>query len=644
MNKIGSILLVLLIAVGSAAVFSSMGDSSDAETGQQHDDAGGIDVSESPVTTDTADIDEDSLFSDRDKVQTWDDEDATFIHLDDGGITTSEPEGVVVSGSTVTITTEGTYVLEGSLSDGHVVVDATAESKVQVVLNGVDITCSDNAAIFVAQADKVFLTLADGTTNTLSTGDSFCDDAEEEGIDGVIHSKDDLTITGSGTLVVNAAYDHGIVSKDDLVITGGTYVISSVGDGLKGKDCVAISDGTFIIDAGGDGIQSNEDEDGSKGYVYISGGTFEITADCDGIQAETILSVTGGDFDITTGGGYVNGAAHVANNMQNPGIVDPGVTVPGQFPLQVPEEGGRPFGDMGQGPVPPQSPATLWDGTEDEREDDGTTSAKGLKAGVEVGISGGTFVLNCADDAVHSNGAAVIAGGAITIMTGDDAVHAETNLCIEGGELTVLVCYEGLEGATVDITGGVISIQADDDGINAAGDGENYIHITGGVIFVQGDYDGLDSNGDLIIDGGELYVSGPDSTAGGICPGEEALDYGAEGGNDCVVNGGTVIAVGMYAMTEGFQDSSEQASFLYRFDTTMELSAGTEITVTDASGSVVVSYVAQKGFMSVACSSPALRVGETYTITAGNYSDSITLTGISTNPGAVSSGGTMPRR
>ena len=97
-------------------------------------------------------------------------------------------------------------------------------------------------------------------------------------------------------------------------------------------------------------------------------------------------------------------------------------------------------------------------------------------------------------------------------------------------------------------------------------------------------------------------------------------------------------------MTEGFQDSSEQASFLYRFDTTMELSAGTEITVTDASGSVVVSYVAQKGFMSVACSSPALRVGETYTITAGNYSDSITLTGISTNPGAVSSGGTMPRR
>ena len=243
-------------------------------------------------------------FTDRDQDASYDEAQATRITLSDDGIAI-EGTGAAAEGSVLTISEEGVYVLSGTLGNGRVVVSCTDTEKVQLVLAGVDIHCEDYAALYIEEADKVFVTLADGTENSLSDGTEY---ASEEGdnVDAALFSRADVTLNGTGALRVTGNYNHAVVSKDDLVITSGAYTITAVGHGLNGKDCVKISGGSFAIDAGGDGIQSDNDEDAERGYVYITGGSFDITAANDGIQAETELRIEGGEFSLTTGGGSAN--------------------------------------------------------------------------------------------------------------------------------------------------------------------------------------------------------------------------------------------------------------------------------------------------------------------------------------------------
>jgi len=562
--------------------------------------------------------------------------DLSYIALNGDSISLTG-DGANVDGSKVTIMSAGTYSISGTLNDGQIIVDTDDADMVALIFDGVDITCLTSAPIYVANAEDTVISLAEGTDNYVTDGSSYVlDDPDSDEPNAAIFSKDDLLITGSGSLTVNANYNNGIQGKDDLEIIDATDItVNATNDGIKGKDSLVITGSVITIDAGADGMQSTNDEDAEKGYVSIEDSEIHIECGEDGIQAETELTIIDSMLDITAGGGYSNGVAHAADAMPGNMGWDTEDIDPTQFPQNPRMPGAMSPEDID----PTQVPA--W---EDAIDDETSESSKGLKAVNMINISGGSIVLDCADDAIHCDGNIMISGGVFYLSSGDDAVHADLNLTVDCEEMDIPVCYEGLEGSSVDINGGTISIIADDDGINAAGDGENYIHVTDGIIFVQGDYDGFDSNGDLIIDGGEIYVSGPDRSIMNICPGEEALDYGAENGSDCVVNGGTVIAVGMYAMTEGFQESSEQASFLYRFDAVTEISAGTEVSISDAEGTVLASYVAQKGFSSVAFSSPLLIVGETYTIAAGTYTDSITLTSIATNSGAVIDNVRIPPR
>ena len=208
-------------------------------------------------------------FTDSDQDASYDEASATRITLSDEGIAI-DGTGATADGSVLTISAEGTYILSGALSNGRIVVSCTDGEKVQLVLSGVDIHCEDYAALYVEEADKVFVTLAEGTENTLSDGAEY---ALEDGdnVDATVFSRADITFNGAGTLAVTGNYNHAIVSKDDLAVTGGTYTITAVGHGLNGKDCVKISGGTFSIDAGSDGIQSDNDEDAGRGYVYITG-------------------------------------------------------------------------------------------------------------------------------------------------------------------------------------------------------------------------------------------------------------------------------------------------------------------------------------------------------------------------------------
>lgn len=301
----------------------------------------------------------------------------------DGNKITYSGKGAEINGSTITITSSGTYYFSGSLSDGQIIVDSDDDGTVNLVLNGVDITGSNNAPIYIANAEETVITLADGSKNILTDGSTRSD----EEITGALYSSDDLTLTGSGSLTVTANYNDGIVCKDTLKIISGSYTVKSADDGIIGKDCIIIAGGTFNINAEGDGFKSTNDSDTSLGYIAVSDGTFNITAGADGMQAETNILIENGTFTITTGGGSAK--ASKKND----------------------------FGDSSS--------------SED------TSSAKGLKAGSTITVKNGIFTFDTLDDSVHSDSKVNISGGTFNISSGDDGIHSDEVLNISGG---ILVC------------------------------------------------------------------------------------------------------------------------------------------------------------------------------------------------------------
>ncbi len=237
----------------------------------------------------------DDMFTERDLAGTYDEAEAKNITLADGNSST-DASGVTISGDTVTITEDGVYVLSGTLTDGQIQVEADDSAKVQLVLKSVSITNDSSAAIYVKSADKVFITLAEGSENTLAvTGDYV--QTDDNSVDAAIFSKDDLTINGSGALTVKAAYGHGVVSKDDLKITGGNITVEAAKKALSGNDSVRIADGDIKLISGTDSIHA-EDSDKDIGLVYISGGNIEIESGDDGIHAHKDLIIDGGTITI----------------------------------------------------------------------------------------------------------------------------------------------------------------------------------------------------------------------------------------------------------------------------------------------------------------------------------------------------------
>ena len=604
-------------------------------------------------------------FTARDLDVGYEESTAVQVTLSDSGIQVSG-DGAEADGTTLTIKEEGTYVISGSLSSGQIVIEADDSAKIHLVLNGVSVRCENSAALLIRGADKVFVTLAEGSENTLESG-SEAPSGEDENVDGVIFSRSDLTLNGSGSLTINAEYKHGIVSKDDLVITGGVYNITAVGGGLYGKDCVKILDGTFNLNVEMDGIQSDNEEDADRGFVYIAGGTYDITAGHDGIQAETLLKVADGTINITTGTGSVGNtkteemSGGFGRGMQPGGL----------------GEGGRPGSDDSNGDMqPPELPSEVTEsaasgsgaavngssdtdstsnGSINVTDSSSSESIKGLKSGSLLEITGGTIVINSEDDSVHSNGSITITAGDLTISSDDDAVHADENLQIDGGSIQILQSYEGLEGKSVVINDGTISLVSADDGINVNGGADSsgfggfgrgfetdsfgssetdiYIAINGGEITIDASGDGLDSNGNLYITGGVTYISGPSDSGNG------ALDYGE--GCTGEISGGVLLAVGASGMAENMSSSSTQCTFMQNLDETA--SGGDTVTITDAYGNVLASYTPVRSYQNIIFSCPELQVGETYTVTAGSQSVAVeqsdTVVGESSGMGGMGAPG-----
>lgn len=235
-------------------------------------------------------------FSVRDIEGSYDE--AAAIKIDLSGESAVCNEGAVsISGSTVTIRNEGVYILSGSLQ-GCIVVDAADTDKVQLVLSGAEISSLDGAAISVRQADKVFITLAEGTENTLSSSGGF--EGAEDNIDAAVFSRDDLTINGAGALSVSSPYGNGISSKDELTICGGSLTVTAAKHALEANDSAAICAGSLDIEAGDDGIHAS-------GALLIEGGDIRISRCNEGIEGKTV-EISGGNIQITAGDDGINAA------------------------------------------------------------------------------------------------------------------------------------------------------------------------------------------------------------------------------------------------------------------------------------------------------------------------------------------------
>lgn len=242
----------------------------------------------------------DELFSKRDLSAEYDSNVVTIELLQTTARASSDTVGV--EGSNVLISSAGTYLLSGTLENGTITVDAGKEDKIQLVLNGVSIHSENYAAIYVKEADKVFVTLAEGTENTLSNGGAFTQ-KDENNVDAVIFSKDDLTLNGTGSLTVTSPAGHGIVGKDEVTIASGTYSITAANHAIAANDLIAIASGTFRFNANKDGLHAENSDDATLGNIYIASGTFTIRVNDDAIHANTLLQIEGGEFSITAAEG-----------------------------------------------------------------------------------------------------------------------------------------------------------------------------------------------------------------------------------------------------------------------------------------------------------------------------------------------------
>lgn len=454
-------------------------------------------------------IDTESLFSERDLSGDYDESTAVSIELE-GETISCDSDTISIDGTSITLLDEGTYFISGTLDDGQILVNADDTDKVQIVLSGVDITSKNSAAIYSLNADKVFVTLAEGTENTLTNGGAYVA-VDENQIDAVIFSKTDLTLNGSGSLSVNAQAGHGVVSKDELTVTGGSYSVTAAEHGLVGKDSLAVAGGTFQITSGKDGLHAENTEDTTKGFLYLKDGTYTINAQGDAISASGDLQVDGGVFDLTTGEGSASVTMPVEENFTHGGQSE----VSGSRPQKE-----RP--DSGE--EPPRQSEQL---SEQENSETGETidsvSQKGMKADGMLSVNGGEFTMDCSDDCIHSAGMLTVISGEFTLSSGDDALHSDDTVTIQNGTFSIPYCYEGIEGLSVTVNGGNFDITAHDDGFNAAGGTDNsgfggrgeqfaadensFIIINGGDIVITSEGDCMDSNGDLSLNGGTFDLT-----------------------------------------------------------------------------------------------------------------------------------------
>lgn len=397
-----------VITIAAAMLFTAYGCSSGGDSSKNSTEETTAGISDN--STGSIPVSVEDMFSDRDMEIGYAEQSAINIKLEDDSVSCDD-SGVTIDGTVVTINKEGVYALSGTLSEGQIIVDTGDTDKVQLVLKNVDITCKSSAAIYVKNADKVFITTAKDSENTLKTTGEFVN-IDDNNIDGVIFAKADITLNGAGTLNIDCSSAHGIVCKDDLKLTSGTYNINAASHALSGKDSVRIAGGTYNLTSKTAGIHSENTENTDnteKGFIYIADGEFTISSEKDGIKAGSSLTINGGNINITKAEEGLE-AMYIDINGGNINIVsdDDGINASG--------------------------------GNSDSSKMQGDSS-------LYIKITGGTVNVVARGDGVDSNGNIYITGGALYVTgpesNGDSALDYEKEAVITGGTV-VAAGYSGM--------------------------------------------------------------------------------------------------------------------------------------------------------------------------------------------------------
>ncbi len=509
-------------------------------------------------------LDSSKMFTERDLNATYD-ENAVLITLD-GNSFTCLSKNVSINGTKITISAGGDYIIRGSSDNCTIVVDAQDSDKVCLVLDGASVCSADFAPIYVKKAKKVFI-LAKGVCSLSSSG-AFIE-GELGNADAVIYSKDDITLQGDGVLNISSSHGHGISCKGVLKIASLSLKIDAYSHAISAKDSIRTRSACIDFKSGKDALHAENQGDTALGYIYLEGGNLTLNSAGDAFDASGAITINGATLNITTG---------------------------------------------------------------ENTEFSSSVSKKGIKAVGDIAILGGDVSINSVDDAIHSNASLSISDGKLSITSLDDGIHADALISISGGDTSILKSYEGIEGQRVLITGGKLSIIANDDGINAGGGsdgsaiggrpGQNIfnpsvkcsIDILGGDIYVNARGDGIDSNGTVSVSGGKTIVEGPTNNKNG------PFDYDIS----ATITGGIFVAIGSAGMAMNFS-SATQGAVLYNFESAVD--ASSELKIYDG-GELILSHICAKPFISVLVSAPALEVGGTYRLCAGEQEANITLSEI----------------
>lgn len=389
----------------------------------------------------------------------WDSTKVVKITLNQTSIACTSKD-VTINGTTATITAKGSYEISGTLNDGQIIVDA--DGLVRLILKNANISSSTTSPVFINQADKAIIILPEGTTSTIADGTNYT--VTPDSLNAAVFSKDYLAVYGKGKLIVNGNYNSGISSKDELIIQSGILDVTAVGAGIKGKDYLKIYDGDITVNSGGDALKSDNDSlVSSLGYVDIENGTFALVSANDGISASNLVNITGGAFNIITGGGSA---------------ITPGLE-----------------------------------------------STKGIKAR-NIAISGGTFIINSSDNSIDADNDIVINSGTFTLYSADKPLDCDSTIVINNGDVNIVKAEKGISGHHITFNGGKVNVVSKNDCIKATlgtdltTDDGSSVNVKGATVLLSTEKgDALDSNGSITVTSGVLVIQGSQTSP------DDAISY-----------------------------------------------------------------------------------------------------------------------
>ena len=558
-------------------------------------------------------------------------------------ITAKNGSSIEVSGSTYTLTAKDTYVLSGVLTDGQIIVDAGSE-QVTLELSNVSLTSSKSAAILVKKADKVTLTVQAGTVNVIHDTMAKEVDSETENYDGAVYAACDLTLNGTGTLIVDSLRNNGIKTKDDLKITELNLKVTAYNTALKGNDSVTVESGKILLySETSDGIKTSNSDVSSKGKqkgsVTISGGTVEIRSAMDGIQAaydveisgDALVTVLTADYAGQTGvdvgeklylivpmASYSSANAYYAYFYNETA----GVFVQAEFETMVYNGSRNSFYGLSL-KVPGgytnvafflfglgQQPSTESYTAASDGEAINTSMNGYLFSSIGSGRIDGDWVKlstnssNSNKTTYSSKGIKAaneirIAGGAVSVSSMDDGLHANSGDKLENGANGI---------GKITISGGKIEITSADDGVHADGD----LVVTGGSLNVKESHEGMEGN-QILISGGSVFVRGDDDGLNACAGASTPLIKITGGYLDVTTPSGDTDAIdsnGSFTQTGGF--------ILVRAGSTMGGVAGS----VDVDGKIEVSggmIAAVGGICEVPSNGVNFYVAQGTTLSSGTY-------------------------